>query len=228
MNTLLLWLAAIAGPVATTPTSVAPSEAPSDAWVDGSLLLLQDSNSIVSAVTDSRITHVAMLFHPPGASAPLVFEATPARVRQVSLPDYLREIAVLNERRRQPMSVFVMTPRRDFSTDQVESMLTYARHSIGRPYSVKGYVRDRSAEGVHCSEFASRVLCATERYAFHNHHRITPVRLRHLLRFSYRAPVSLQLPAAPKQSWCAETADCWGDFCGWCGWACVESWRFRR
>ena len=97
---------------------------------------------------------------------------------------------------------------------------------IGKRYSVKSYVRDRPGDGVHCSEFSSNVLSSTSRHEFRSTHTITPVRLTSLLAFSHRTPVRVALPNVPSSTWCEQTSDCWEDFWGWCGWACVESLRF--
>lgn len=211
---LPLLLATLLGPNLDDPST----------WEDGTVLLLQDSNAVVAAVTDSRVTHVAMLFQ--DKTQPMVYEATPDKVRRIALAHYLQEIAVLNERRSHPMKVYALRPRLAFPEDQAKKMLKFANGEIGRRYSVKSYVRDKQADGVHCSEFASRVLNSSDRYSLKNFHRITPVRLRNLLVFSYRTPVAVDLPQRNGSNWCQRTSECWNDWWNWCGWACVETMTF--
>jgi hypothetical protein len=197
-------------------------------WREGTILLLEDSNLVVSTVTDSRITHVAMIFNDD--DRPQVYEATPGQVRRVPLPDYLTEIARQNERRAQPIRVYVSRPVKRFTDEQAEEMRAHVRRELGRRYSVKSYVRDRAADGLHCSEFAARTLNRSARYAFRDCHRITPGGLAAALAegpFPYRQPVKLSVPEQ-NITLCEKTADCWDGFWNWCGWACVESWMFCR
>lgn len=214
-------------------SSASPAPLP---WRDGSVLVLQDSNSVVSAVTDSRITHVAIVFQdgPPkqqrsgksAAASWTVYEATPGKVRKLRLAEYLREIAVLNERRSTPMTVYALTPRFAYKEVDLKRMKSLARKSLGQRYSVKGYVRGKPADGVHCSEFACKVLSESARHSFREPHQVTPIRLRNALAYSHRRPVLLKLPQRPAASWCRQTSECWSDFWQWCGWACGETMRF--
>ena len=192
-------------------------------WIEGTIFILKDSNAVVESMTDSRITHVAILFDEGTKS--YVYEATPAKVRRVLVSDYLQEISRLNTRRGKPIQVLAIKPTRSYTGLQLGKMRTFVKQELGRKYSVKSYVRDRPAEGVHCSEFASNVLNASKCYTFRQPHRTTPVRFVTALSASYDAPTAVNVPTR-SASWCRQTADCWNDFWGWCGWACVETWNF--
>ena len=187
---------------------------------DGTVLFLENSNKLVSGATDSSVTHVAMVLLV--SAEPWVYEATPAKVRRLPLPEYMKEVTRLNERRKKPMRVFAVQPRRAYSKKEVEGMRKHLEAQLGRRYSVRGYVRDEPAEGVHCSELASITLNHSGRFRFTECHQITPARLANLLTAGYAKPMELTTPAPAKRSWCQRTSECWGDFVSWCGWACVR------
>ena len=210
--------------IATSPLAAKETHRPT--WKDGTVLVLRDSNAVVSAVTGSRITHVAIVFQVSGV--PTVYEATPGRVRRLALEPYLKEIAIMNERRRQPMTVYAMAPRRDYSEADIGAMRQVADDALGRRYSVKGYVKEQPSAGVHCSEYASQVLSASACHSMRSCHRMTPIKLREALLFTHRAPSSLPLPRRRASNWGQRTSECWSDFSNWCGWACWESWSFCR
>ena len=58
-----------------------------------------------------------MLLH--DSKSPMVYEATPGKVRRFSLAVYLRDISELNQRRRTPMKVYALVPRRHYSKHDV-------------------------------------------------------------------------------------------------------------
>src|SRR5207245_2477583 len=64
---------------------------------DGTLLFLENCNSIVQRTTHGEIAHVALIFEDAGER--WVYEATPAKVRRVTVNDYFVELAQLNKHR---------------------------------------------------------------------------------------------------------------------------------
>src|SRR5207244_1398978 len=61
---------------------------------DGTLLFLENCNSIVQRTTHGEIAHVALAFQEGGQR--WVYEATPAKVRRLTVDDYFIELARLN------------------------------------------------------------------------------------------------------------------------------------
>src|SRR5262245_56318638 len=76
---------------------------------DGTLLFLENCNSIVQRTTHGEIAHVALVFHDGIES--WVYEATPAKVRRVKLDDYFVELAQLNKRRDDDDQIRALTVR---------------------------------------------------------------------------------------------------------------------
>ena len=93
---------------------------------EGALLLLKNSNKPVASWTGSDITHIAVVVHQGGQ--PWVYEATPAKVRQVPLPSYWRELAELNARRQPKTTVLMLRPSESYSQDQIQLMKQYMEY----------------------------------------------------------------------------------------------------
>src|SRR5437867_4329733 len=74
--------------------SPARAEDQREDFPDGTLLFVENCNSIVEWRTKSEVAHVALLFH-DGSDA-WVYEATPGKVHRVLLGDYLTELSRLN------------------------------------------------------------------------------------------------------------------------------------
>jgi hypothetical protein len=194
-------------------------------WSSGSLVVLADSNKVVSAWTDSNITHVGVLMHKDGES--WIYEATPGSVRRVTLSAYCRELSEQNGQRRKPIRLWVMQPEKPYSDAQLERMQTYLDRQLGRRYSVKGYVRKRPVDGIHCAELASTALSHGERIDVPTPFAMSPGALYEKVSPVYRDPEPVTLPSRPAQSsWCSRAWDDWFGFQNWCQWACVESWQF--
>ena len=195
---------------------------------DGTLLILKHSNKPVAKWTGSQITHIAIVLHRD--HEPWVYEATPGRVRYVSLTGYCREIAELNTDRKKPTTVHLLKPARPYSAAQIEAMRMYMRSQIGRRYSIKGYVRDKPSDGIHCAEFASGALAATRRFDFDDqHYAISPGAFYEQVKSEHKSPLSLSIqPRTTSESWCQRSCREWTEFKSWCGWACYETWMFCR
>lgn len=195
---------------------------------DGTLLILKHSNKPVARWTGSEITHIAIVVHRENEA--WVYEATPARVRHVSLTSYYREIAELNTQRKQPTTIQLLKPKQPYSTDQIAAMNKYMRSQVGRRYSIRGYVRDKQSDGIHCAEFASGALAATRRFDFDDDHfAISPGAFYEQVWPKHKSPLAITIqPGASQESWCQRSCRQWTDFKSWCGWACVETWMFCR
>lgn len=195
---------------------------------DGSLLVLKNSNKPVVRWTGSDITHIAIVVSKGGQ--PWVYEATPAKVRQLPLPSYWKELAELNTRREPKTSVLLLRPKAPYPTEQIQIMKRYMESQLGRRYSIKGYVRDKQSDGIHCAEFASSALARTGRFEFEEaHHSISPAEFYSQVKQQHKTPVRLTFkPTASKDTWCSQSWKRWTDFSSWCGWAWYESWTFCR
>ena len=192
---------------------------------DGTLLALHNSNKVVSRYTGSDVNHIAMIINVSGS--PWVYEATPAEVRRVPLSTYYREIGELNARRHQPMQVWVHRPRRVYAPAQIACMKAFLNGQVGRRYSVKNYVRNRSSDGIHCAELAATTLTWSGRFEFEDPYQENPASLMVKVSEWYRPPVlaSIRRPK-PEGSWCSRSWQSWAGFFSWCNWAWHESWTW--
>ena len=193
---------------------------------NGSLLILEGNNKPVRAFTDSEVTHVA-IFMRLGTSLPVVFEATPAKVRCVALRKFMDEIRQHDAGRGKSTRVWMMQPKRPYSQRELRRMNSYLNSQLGRRYSVKGYVRHREADGIHCAEFASTALTHTGRFAFRQRYAIDPGELVQAVKTSHESPVRISVPnRRADPTWSKQTWLRLLDFQNWCGWACYEALRF--
>ena len=192
----------------------------------GCLLVLEGHNKPVRAFTGSSVTHVALVMNST-KRYPMVYEAAPGRVRCVSLDKYLAEIRRFNAARRKKTSVWVMRPKRPYSRQQLTRMQSYLDSQLGRRYSVKGYVRKRPTDGIHCAEFASTALMCTGRFQFRERYRLSPGELIEQIESRHDGPYRVKLPTRqPSPSWPKRTWHRWLDFQSWCLWAYWEAFRF--
>lgn len=209
MNTAIVLMAMTLG-AATAPT-------------DGSLLVLQNSNKPVAGLTDSDLTHVAMLRTLDGEL--WVYEATPNRVRRLPLIDYRREVARCNVNRTRPMRVWLMQPAKPYTVAERASMFRYLDEQVGRRYSIKGYVRGKSGDGIHCAQYCSRALAESGRYRFANHATTSPVALVNTVRDSHLPPQRVVLgKVASEESWSERGWQRMAAIQLWLTWACYEAW----
>ena len=192
---------------------------------DGSLLVLRNSNKPVAVATDSQITHVAIVFNHGGTE--WVYEATPAKVRQLRLAEYRRELGELNRDRNQPVRVSVLEPKSPYSEAQVARMRTHVASQIGRRYSVKSYVRGKEFDGIHCAHLAAATLAASGRFQFAEPYAISPSELIAKIGPLHKPPVSLAVETRETDAnWCERSWATWFNYGAWCRWACYESWSF--
>src|SRR4051812_1803493 len=90
---------------------------------DGSLLFLENCNSVVEFATKDEIGHVALAFRE--GKETWIYEATPGSVRRVTFADYEQELARINERKRIPIRLWVLTPERKFTAAEITAMQEY-------------------------------------------------------------------------------------------------------
>ena len=234
-----------------TLLSLGASPAANPPLPDGTLLFLENCNSVVEWTTESEIGHVALAFT-DGKQA-YIYEATPAQVRRVTADEYYAELARLNKRRDddEQIRVWALGPQKAYSAKEAARMREYLDGQLGRRYSVRRYVRGKPAdgvhsielgrvqvklaidaespptEGIHCAELASTTLNQSGRYAFDDCHRIHPQALYAAMKPTSAKPLEIALPApAAKETWCVRTQRRWGEWRTWCGWSCQEAWSW--
>lgn len=194
-------------------------------WNDGSLVVLHHSNKMVAGWTDSEVTHVALLLNIDGQ--PWVYEATPGKVRRVPMPSYREELRALNANRRRPTRMFVLQPKRSYSQQQVAEMRTYLNEQIGRRYSVKGVVRRKPSDGIHCAEYVATALIRSGRYRVTNAHLLHPATIVQTAASSHTPPANVSIGSRMSQeSWCSRSWKQWDSVQIWCSWACYEAFLF--
>jgi hypothetical protein len=194
---------------------------------DGTLLFLENCSSVVERTTKGEIAHVAIIFR--GDEGAFVYEATPAKVRRVKLDDYLTELARINNRHDEDDQVraVALAPQPAYTVNEIDKMRTHLDGQLNRRYSVKGYVRGKPSDGIHCAELASTTLNQSGRYKFEDCHKINPQALYKSLLPTHLAPSPLSIPPiAIQESWwlrAKRRSVAWGT---WCGWSCREAWLF--
>lgn len=196
-------------------------------YEDGSLLFLENCNSVVQWTGDGKIGHVAMLFQ--DADETWVYEATPGRLRRVTLQQYQQELARINSRRDTDDGIrgLVLEPKKEYTATEVAAMLEYLDEQLGRRYSVRNYVRDTPGDGMHCAEMTASTLNRTGRYEFASPGKIHPAELYPLIAESHQPAEPFDLSVKLKQlSWCERQSRRWSEYWTWCKWSCGESWSW--
>jgi hypothetical protein len=205
--------------------SLGSEVAASEKFPAGTLLVMENCNSVVEGWSQSSVGHVAIAFPENGQCC--VYEATPGCVRKVSLEDYQAELAALNLRRRQKLRVKVYSPEESFSEDEVTAMRCYLDTQLGRRYSIANYARNRVGDGIHCAELASHTLNHSGRFEFTDCHRITPGTLTERIAEHYNPPTDLAVPTAiVKEDWCTRSWRQWTGYSQWCRWSFGEAWSW--
>jgi hypothetical protein len=194
---------------------------------DGTLLFLENCNSIVQLATHGDVAHVALVFHED--SSEWVYEATPGKVRRILLDDYFVELARLNKKRGDDdrIRVLALRPEPAYTTEEVAKMRTYLDAQLGRRYSVKNYVRGKPYDGIHCAELASSTLNQSGRYTYQDCHKINPQAFYMLSKTTHAAPQALAIPELEMQEpWFLRfQRRCLACFT-WCRWSSREAWLF--
>jgi len=194
---------------------------------DGTLLFLENCNSIVQRTTHGEIAHVAFVFQDGGES--WVYEATPAKVRRVTVDEYLVELARLNKRRDDDdqIRVLALRPMPEYTSDEVAKMRAFLDGQLGRRYSVKNYVRGRPYDGVHCAELTSSTLNQSGRHTFQDCHSLSPQALYACASSTHEVAEQLSIPPLVTQDpWCLRAQRRWIATFNWCRWSCKEAWLF--
>jgi hypothetical protein len=194
---------------------------------DGTLIFLENCDSVVELTTRGEIGHVALLFHE--GETDWVYEAAPGKVRRVTWDEYYSELARLNKRRDDDdaIRVWALQPSKRYSAEEVGKMQAFLDSQIGRRYSVKNYVRGKPYDGIHCAELASTTLNESGRYSFEQNYRIHPQAFYNAVLATHAKPVEIAIPPPTvKEAWTLRFSRRWGEWWNWCGWSMREVWLF--
>ncbi|MGE0755794.1 MAG: hypothetical protein AB7F89_07655 [Pirellulaceae bacterium] len=196
---------------------------------DGSVIVLENSNPIVEAYTRSEVTHVGLVLQKDGRE--WVYEATPSVVRRIPLASYYEELGEHNRRRRESsrLRVRLYPPRTDYTDKELTDLKAFLDSQLGRRYSVKGYVRSRPGDGIHCAELVASALATTGRHELTRPYAINPAQLVSRLAPTHRSPIVVALPEVePQGSLCQRSWGWWSGLWSWCAWASWETFTFCR
>jgi len=207
--------------------SSAALAAPASSLPDGTLLFLENCNSVVEYTTRGEVAHVALVFHE--ADEAWIYEATPGKVRRLKVDEYFVELARLNRRRDDDDRIRVLAarPKTAYTADEVAKMRSYLDAQLGRRYSVKNYVRGKPYDGIHCAELASSTLNHSGRYAFQDCHKLNPQTLYAAVLPTHASPEEIAIPPLESpEPWSARLSRRWAGWFTWCRWSCREAWLF--
>jgi hypothetical protein len=212
MHSLLLW--------AAVSLSASPLE-------DGTLMFLENCNSVVEYSTGGEIGHVALVFNDDDGCN--VYEATPGQVRQVSLDDYLAELARINRRRdaNDQVRALAYRPTPSYSESELAAMRAALDAQVGRRYSIRNYVRRNPGDGIHCAELTALVLNASGRFQLERGAKIHPGALYAQIEVSQHygpAEELAILQPEDRETWCVRAQRRTAEWFTWCGWSCREAW----
>lgn len=194
---------------------------------DGTILVLENSNRVVKVYTRSEVTHVAMILNVGGK--PTVYEANPSEVRRLPLSEYYAEVGRINRRRDEDerIRLRLYQPMQPYTAAELQQLGTFFESQVGRRYSIRGYVRRKPGDGIHCAELVSTALVRTGRYQFPPNYSVSPAALVAQITPTHQTPVEVPVPIPNLEgSWCERSWKWWGGAFSWCGWACQETWLF--
>ncbi len=194
---------------------------------DGSLLFLQNCNSVVELSTRDEIGHVALAFRE--GSETWIYEATPGVVRRLAFAEYEQELARINEgrNRRDLVRLWITSPQRKFTAAESTAMQEFLDEQLGRRYSIKNYVKGQPGDGTHCAELAANTLNRSGRFELADSHKIHPAKLLTIIKPEYPTKAEHTIaPLAVIEPWYVRWGRCCSSSSSWCGWSCREAWSF--
>jgi hypothetical protein len=210
--------------------SAMAADAPTDAApADGSLVFLENSNYFVERYTEASIGHVAVVIREGGK--PLVYEATPGRVRKVAWADYLADLGQLNHDRSRSGSKliegWVLSPRSPYASSDLSRMRRYLESQLSRRYSILGYLRGQQSDGIHCAELAAHTISFGGRFDIADCYSQTPASLMALAQSQHQAKTRLTIPQPEEaESWCEVACRRWSNYWLMARWSLREAWHF--
>ena len=194
---------------------------------DGAIVLLRDSNAIVTHITQSRWTHMGIVFKEQGQL--WVFEASPGRVRKVSLSEFTRDAYARRLGYNSRSVVYIMPPRTPFADAELAAMRSFAHRQVGRRYSIKGILRDRPVEGTNCAQFVAATLQQSGRIRFPHTFDQTPEKVLDRSKHLYAELFRVTAPANHSDHpWLDATGRTFQDTREWLKWTTWEMFHYWR
>jgi hypothetical protein len=158
-----------------------------------------------------------------------VYEAAPKEVRRVSLDTYYQELSRFNHHKWEShqLRLKLYQPKQAYSATELAAIRSFLDEQVGRRYSLKGYLRNKPIDGVHCADLVSSALVRSGRYRFDQTYSVTPAALVEQVKATHEKPIEIDLPPYAKTgTWCERSWNWWSGTLNWCGWACWELWTF--
>jgi hypothetical protein len=196
---------------------------------DGSLIFLEKCNFFVERYTNAPIGHVAIAVNDDHQT--WIYEATPGKVRRLTWADYKAELGTLNADRerkeKDPITTWVLEPDASLTAKEQTKLKRFLDSQLNRRYSVRGIVRGKAGDGVHCAELASHALNTIGRANIDDCHKQSPAAVMELARdISEPAyQVTIASPAV-EETWCERSWRRWTHWGVMCRWSWGEAWRF--
>lgn len=196
---------------------------------DGSLVFLEKCNYFVERYTNAPIGHVAVAVRENEET--WIYEATPGKVRRLTWGEYRAELGQLNADRtrkeKDPIVAWICGPKQALGEKESSALRQYLDSQLDRRYSVKGIVRGREGDGIHCAELAARALNAVGHVEIVDCHKQSPAGLMERAKSLSEQPqqATLELPEE-EEKWCARA---WRNTIHWatmCRWSCGEAWHY--
>ena len=222
MQSLLIVAALLATPeaIAAPPDEVAGLLARE--VQTGTLLFTEGDCLAVRAVTRSQYTHVASVVVEEDEI--VVYDSMKGiGARRQTLDDYFASHS--------PDVLHVVHPRKAFTDAQQKRYAAALEAELGREYDVAHHLTGQSADGLHCSEYATEALIAANVIRARRPSKVSPATLLEGVQRTetYGAPITIQMRLAPMpepraRNWCHGlwldtkecTASCWSKLSGWC------------
>ena len=187
------------------------AEIRAETFETGTLLFVENSSNVVERYTGSSYTHVTIIVMEDGV--PWVYEAEPPKVKRATLEQWLTEMAEYNEGWASPALLSVVSPRTPYTEEETVKLKRLLESRRGDPYSLRGYLRGQTGDGIHCSQLCAEAVEAAGRLEFSTpNHRISPEDLRHLVEQDYRQhgrKLCVSLKKEFRRTTCTRWSDWW-------------------
>jgi hypothetical protein len=162
---IVAFLADVGADVDEARLPAATVQAVADAVQTGSIIASRGDCLPVRLYTQSPYTHVGTVVVEDGR--PVVYDSMiRIGVRCQSLDEYLES--------QRPCDIELFHPIKPFTQAQAKNFGKYLHDQVGRPYGVKQYVTGREGKGLHCAEYLTQALIASEHVTSENPALVSP------------------------------------------------------
>ena len=192
---------------------------------NGTLLFVENGHNLVEKYTHSSYSHVAIVIDDE------VYEAEPPKIHKMSSQDWITKIGKDNEGTGSPEVVSVMAPDKPYTKEEIDKMKAFLESQVGRRYSIKGYVRKRPGDGIHCAEMCSEAIEASGRSDFPNPNcQFSPGSLHDAIEGYHQVGKKLYIRTKDehRRTMCSRWGEWWCRKGTTCQWSCWETLTFCR